>query len=93
MILIDPPLVPSRGRMWSPGQRRHATSCTPSPASSASPSAASTDRYDVAGEWYDEAVAGACRSHRELIVRLHDAGRRRKRGRPHPTPRRSDART
>jgi Protein of unknown function (DUF4031) len=84
MILIDPPLVPSRGRLWS-----HL-------ASDASydelhefarglgipERGFDRDHYDVPEEWYDEAVGrGAVPvSSRELIVRLVGAGlRRRKR--------------
>jgi hypothetical protein len=89
MILIDPPLVPSRGRMWS-----HL-------ASDASydelhvfarglgipERGFDRDHYDIPEEWYDEAVArGAVPvTSRELIVRLRDAGlRRRKRSQPTP---------
>jgi hypothetical protein len=84
MILIDPPLVPSRGRMWS-----HLASDSSYDELHAFAQALGVpergfdrDHYDVPEEWYDEAVGlGAVEvSSRELIVRLRDAGlRRRKR--------------
>jgi hypothetical protein len=84
MILIDLPLVPSRGRMWS-----HLASDTSYDELHAfarilgiPERGFDRDHYDVPEEWYDEAVGlGAVPvSSRELIVRLRDAGlRRRKR--------------
>jgi hypothetical protein len=84
MILIDLPLVPSRGRMWS-----HLASDTSYDELHAFARTLGIpergfdrDHYDVPEEWYDEAVGlGAVPvSSRELIVRLRDAGlRRRKR--------------
>ncbi|MGC4110637.1 MAG: DUF4031 domain-containing protein [Nocardioides sp.] len=84
MILIDPPLVPSRGRMWS-----HLASDTSYDELHAfardlgiPERGFDRDHYDVPQEWYDEAVdRGAVPvSSRELIVRLVGAGlRRRKR--------------
>lgn len=86
MILIDPPLVPSRGRLWS-----HLASDTSYDELHAfardlgiPERGFDRDHYDVPEEWYDEAVArGAVPvSSRELIVRLVAAGlRRRKRPR------------
>jgi hypothetical protein len=84
VILIDPPLVPSRGTMWS-----HL-------ASDASydelhvfarelgipERGFDRDHYDVPEEWYDEAVAAGAVpvTSRELILRLVASGlRRRKR--------------
>ncbi len=84
MILIDPPLVPSRGRMWS-----HLASDTSYDELHAFARELGVpergfdrDHYDVPGEWYDEALAAGAVpvTSRELIVRLRDAGlRRRKR--------------
>ena len=86
MILIDPPLVPSRGRMWS-----HLASDTSYDELHAFASELGIpgrgfdrDHYDVPDEWYDDAVAAGAVpvSSRELIMRLVAAGlRRRKRSR------------
>jgi Protein of unknown function (DUF4031) len=82
MILIDPPLVPSRGRMWS-----HLASDTSYDELHAfaqglgiSERGFDRDHYDVPEEWYDEAVAlGAVPvTSRELITRLVAAGLRRR---------------
>ena len=80
MILIDPPLVPSRGRMWS-----HLASDSSYDELHAFAQALGVpargfdgDHYDVPAEYYDTAVnAGAVpvRS-RELVERLGRAGRR-----------------
>jgi hypothetical protein len=84
MILIDPPLVPSRGRMWS-----HLASDTSYDELHAfarmlgiPERGFDRDHYDVPAEFYDDALAAGAVpvSSRELIVRLRDAGlRRRKR--------------
>jgi hypothetical protein len=84
MILIDPPLVPSRGRMWS-----HVASDTSYDELHAfarelgiPERGFDRDHYDLPAEVYDEAVAlGAVPvTSRELIARLVGAGlRRRKR--------------
>ena len=84
MILIDPPLVPSRGRMWS-----HLASDTSydelhvfARELGIPERGFDRDHYDVPSEWYDEALAAGAVpvTSRELIVRLRDAGlRRRKR--------------
>ena len=86
MILIDPPLVPSRGRMWS-----HLASDTSYDELHAfarelgiPERGFDRDHYDVPDEWYDDAVAAGAVpvSSRELIMRLVAAGlRRRKRSR------------
>ena len=86
MILIDPPLVPSRGRMWS-----HLASDTSYDELHAfarelgiPERGFDRDHYDVPDEWYDDAVAAGAVpvSSRELIMRLGAAGlRRRKRSR------------
>lgn len=82
MILIDPPLVPSRGTMWS-----HLASDTSYDELHAfarelgiPERGFDRDHYDVPEEWYDEAVAlGAMPvTSRELIMRLVAAGLRRR---------------
>ena len=82
MILIDPPLVPSRGTMWS-----HLASDTSYDELHAfarelgiPERGFDRDHYDVPAEWYEEAVArGAVPvTSRELIVRLVAAGLRRR---------------
>jgi hypothetical protein len=84
MILIDPPLVPSRGHLWS-----HLASDTSYDelhafAQTLGIPARGFDRdhYDVPGERYDDVIAAGAVpvTSRELIVRLRAAGlRRRKR--------------
>jgi hypothetical protein len=84
MILIDPPLVPSRGTMWS-----HLASDTSYDELHAfarelgiPERGFDRDHYDVPEEWYAEAVAAGAVpiTSRELIMRLVAAGlRRRKR--------------
>jgi hypothetical protein len=86
MILIDPPLVPSRGRLWS-----HLASDTSyeelhefARGLGIPERGFDRDHYDVPEERYDEAVSlGAVPvTSRELITRLVAAGlRRRKRSR------------
>lgn len=86
MILIDPPLVPAHGRLWS-----HLASDTSyeelhvfARGLGVPERGFDRDHYDVPSEWYDAAVeAGATPvSSRELVARLRDAGlRRRKPGR------------
>jgi hypothetical protein len=80
MILIDPPLVPSRGTHWS-----HLASDTSYDELHAfarelgiPERGFDRDHYDVPEEWYDEAVAAGAVpvTSRELIVRLRDAGLR-----------------
>ena len=84
MILIDPPLVPSRGRLWShlasdaSYDELHAFART----LGIPERGFDRDHYDVPEEWYAEAVSQGATpvSSRELIVRLVGAGlRRRKR--------------
>ena len=87
MILIDPPLVPSRGRMWS-----HVASDTSYDELHAFARGLGIpergfdrDHYDVPAEFYDDAVsAGAVPvSSRELVTALVRAGLRR---RKHQSP-------
>jgi hypothetical protein len=86
MILIDPPLVPARGRMWS-----HLASDSSYDELHAfardlgvPERGFDRDHYDVPGEWYDDAVAAGAVpvTSRELIVRLRDAGLRRRKRSP-----------
>src|SRR4029079_8836008 len=86
MILIAPPLVPARGRMWS-----HLASDSSYDELHAfardlgvPERGFDRDHYDVPGEWYDDAVAAGAVpvTSRELIVRLHDAGLRRRKRSP-----------
>jgi hypothetical protein len=81
MILIDPPLVPSRGRLWS-----HVASDTSYDELHAfarrlgiPARGFDRDHYDVPSERYDEVIAAGAVpvSSRELIVRLRAAGLRR----------------
>ena len=84
MILIDPPLVPSRGRMWS-----HVASDSSYDELHVFASGLGIpergfdrDHYDVPSEFYDDAVAAGAVpvSSRELVTALVRAGlRRRKR--------------
>ena len=86
MILIDPPLVPSRGRLWS-----HLASDTSYDELHAfarelgiPERGFDRDHYDVPSEYYDAAVAAGAVpvSSRDLVVMLVGAGlRRRKRPR------------
>lgn len=86
MILIDPPLVEARGRLWS-----HLASDTSYDELHAFARTLGIpergfdrDHYDVPSEWYDAVVeAGATPvSSRDLVARLVAAGlRRRKPGR------------
>jgi hypothetical protein len=82
VILIDPPLVPSRGTLWS-----HLASDTSydelhvfARGLGIPERGFDRDHYDVPEEWYDEAVsAGAVPvTSRELIMRLVTAGLRRR---------------
>jgi len=84
MILIDPPQVPSRGRLWS-----HLASDTSYDelhefaARLGIPERGfDRDHYDVPAEYYDAMVAAGAvpvRS-RELVARLLAAGLRRRKG-------------
>ncbi|GAA4378988.1 DUF4031 domain-containing protein [Nocardioides caricicola] len=85
MILIDPPQVPSRGRLWShlasdtSYEELHAFA-----ASLGIPERGfDRDHYDVPAEYYDQMVAAGAvpvRS-RELVARLVAAGLRRRKER------------
>ena len=90
MILIDPPRVPWRGRLWS-----HLASDTSYAELHAFARSLDIpergfdrDHYDVPEEWYAAVVAAGAHevSSRELVSRLRGAGlRRHKRAMPdHP---------
>ena len=82
MILIDPPLVESRGRLWS-----HLASDTSYDELHAfarlldiPERGFDRDHYDVPSEWYDAVVAAGATpvSSRELVKALVAAGLRRR---------------
>lgn len=82
MILIDPPLVESRGRLWS-----HVASDTSYDELHAfarlldiPERGFDRDHYDVPSEWYDAVVAAGATpvSSRELVKALVAAGLRRR---------------
>jgi hypothetical protein len=86
MILIDPPLVPSRGRMWS-----HVASDTSYDELHAfarllgiPERGFDRDHYDLPAEAYDDAIAAGAVpvTSRELIARLLAAGLRRRKHAP-----------
>jgi hypothetical protein len=84
MILIDPPLVPSRGTTWShlASDTSYAELHTFARALGIPERGFDRDHYDVPAERYDAVVAAGAVpvTSRVLIVRLRDAGlRRRKR--------------
>jgi hypothetical protein len=81
VILIDPPLVPMRGRYWS-----HLASDTSyaelhefARALGVPERGFDRDHYDVPAEWYDTIVAAGAEpvSSRELVARLRSRGLRR----------------
>jgi hypothetical protein len=83
-ILIDPPLVPSRGRLWS-----HLASDTSYDelhefaARLGIPERGfDRDHYDVPSEFYDQVIAAGAVpvTSRELVSRLVAAGLRRRKG-------------
>ena len=87
MILIDPPLVPSRGTTWShlasdaSYDELHVFART----LGIPERGFDRDHYDVPAERYDAVIAAGAVpvTSRELIVRLRDAGLRRRK-RPWP---------
>jgi hypothetical protein len=81
-MMIDPPLVPSRGRMWS-----HLASDTSydelhtfARELGIPERGFDRDHYDVPAEFYDDVIALGAEpvSSRELVVRLVAAGLRRR---------------
>ena len=85
MILIDPPQVPSRGRLWS--HLASDTSYDELHAFAASVGIPERgfdrDHYDVPAEYYDDMVAAGAVpvTSRELVSRLVASGLRRRKGR------------
>jgi Protein of unknown function (DUF4031) len=81
-LMIDPPAVPSRGRMWShlasdeSFDELHAFALE----LGIPERGFDRDHYDVPSEWYDQVVALGVEpvSSRELVVRLVKAGLRRR---------------
>jgi hypothetical protein len=85
MILIDPPMVPWRGRYWShlASDSSYAELHDFAARLGVPERGFDRDHYDVPAEFYDALVeAGAVPvTSRELVARLHAAGlRRRRRG-------------
>jgi hypothetical protein len=85
-ILIDRPLWPARGRLWSHlvSDRSFAELHDFAARLGVPPRAFDRDHYDVPAEWYDAVVAAGAVpvTSRELVARLIAAGlRRRKRPR------------
>jgi hypothetical protein len=84
MILIDPPMVPSRGRMWShlasdeSYDELHEFART----LGIPDRGFDRDHYDVPSEWYDQVIALGAEpvTSRELVKRLVAAGLRRRKG-------------
>ena len=81
-LMIDPPAVPSRGRLWS-----HLASDTSYDELHAFAAglglprrAFERDHYDVVEERFDAALAAGAElvSSREIVARLHAAGLRRR---------------
>ncbi|MFI6587529.1 DUF4031 domain-containing protein [Embleya sp. NPDC050493] len=86
-LLIDPPAWPGRGRLWSHlvSDVSHAELHAFARALGAPERAFDRDHYDVPADLYAQALAQGAEpvSSRELVVRLTEAGlRRRKRYRP-----------
>ena len=82
MILIDPPMVPAHGRLWShlvsdaSYDELHAFA----QAHGIPARGFERDHYDVPGEFYDRLIEAGARpvSSRELVSRLVSAGLRRR---------------
>ena len=81
MILIDPPQVPSRGRLWShlASDVSYAELHDFAVRVGIPERGFDGDHYDVPAEWYDDMVAAGAHAvpSRELVSRLRQAGLRR----------------
>ncbi len=81
-ILIDPPNVPSRGRMWShvASDESYAELHEFARALGIPERGFDRDHYDVPSEYYDDVIALGAEpvSSRELVQRLIGAGLRRR---------------
>jgi len=84
MILIDPPAVPSRGRMWShlASDESYAELHEFARGLGIPERGFDRDHYDVPAEYYDQVIALGAEpvSSRELVKRLVAAGLRRRKG-------------
>jgi hypothetical protein len=82
VLMIDPPAVPSRGRMWSHLASDESFDELHAFARELGIPERGFDRdhYDVPSEWYDQVLALGVEavSSRELVVRLVKAGLRRR---------------
>jgi Protein of unknown function (DUF4031) len=89
MILIDPPSVPSRGRMWSHVASDHSYAELHAFARDLGIPERGFDRdhYDVPAEFYRDAVAAGATpvTSRELVTALVVAGLRRRKHSPPTT--------
>jgi hypothetical protein len=83
-LMIDPPAVPSRGRLWSHLASDESYDELHSFARELGIPERGFDRdhYDVPSEWYDEVLSRGVEpvSSRELVRRLVAAGLRRRKG-------------
>ena len=79
--MIDPPQVPSRGRMWShvASDVSYAELHDFAARVGIPERGFDGDHYDVPSEWYDAMLAAGAQGvpSRELVRRLRDAGLRR----------------
>ena len=84
MILIDPPAVPSRGRMWSHVASDESYDELHEFARTLGIPERGFDRdhYDVPAEYYDQVIALGAQpvTSRELVKRLVASGLRRRKG-------------
>ncbi|QLQ11392.1 MAG: DUF4031 domain-containing protein [Nocardioidaceae bacterium] len=87
MILIDPPLVPWRGKLWShlvsdtSYEELHAFAAT----MGIPERAFQRDHYDVPQDYYEAIIAAGAVSvaPREIVRRLHEAGLRQRKAPAH----------
>jgi hypothetical protein len=83
-LMIDPPAVPTRGRMWShlASDESNDELHVVAPELGIPERGFDRDHYDVPSEWYDEVVARGVEpvTSRELVSRLVAAGLRRRKG-------------
>ncbi len=84
MILIDPPSVPSRGRMWShlASDDSYAELHDFARTLGIPDRGFDRDHYDVPSEWYEQVIALGAEpvTSRELVRRLVASGLRRRKG-------------
>ena len=85
MLMIDPPAVPSRGRLWShlASDASYAELHAFARRLGIPERGFDRDHYDVPEQWYDQVVALGAEpvTSRELVRRLAAAGLRRRRSR------------